>query len=218
MNLKTSLLLPGFLLIAASLAAQSVEQTVSFDHAATYTEVTESVKHVDSSFFTGSFDPFDSSLGTLDSFVIAWDVSNTVTGTLNGSGGAPSASVGGLLTLNGTQYDTFAIGNGTGGPPGTPYSFSIAIAATNTFLVSGAGTDYASEFLDAVTGASPFTVAYSSAVSVSPTGAMTFDVATLGDLTVTYNYTPAAVPEPATFAAILGLAVLAGTILARRRA
>jgi hypothetical protein len=194
-----------------------VEQTVAFDHAATYTAVTGSVEHVDASFFTGSFDPFDSSLGTLDSFVIAWNVSNTVTGTLNGSGGAPSASVGGPLTLNGTQYDVFANGIGTGGPPGVPYSFSMPIAATNTFLVSGAGTDYASAFLDAVTGASPFTVAYSSAITVSTTSAMTFDVATLGDLVVTYNYTAAAIPEPAACAAILGLAVLAGTILVRRR-
>lgn len=215
-----ALLLLGSMIAAASLSAQTSVQTVTFDQSTTFTAASGSVQLVDSSFFTGSFNPFNSALGTLDSFEIEWTLANTGTGNFGASGGSISESVSGQLTLNGSIYHAGVLGaNGTGGGPNGTIALSAPIGETDTFLVSGAGTDYAAAYLTAVTGTDPFTLAFTAPVNFSiSSGTATFDAATSGSVKLTYHYTAAAVPEPATYAAIAGLLVLGLALWHRRRA
>jgi hypothetical protein len=216
----TTILLIGVALSATvALRAQTVVQTVNFNETATYTEASGTVEHVDSTFFTGTFNPFDASLGTLDSFVIEWTLANTGAGTLGSLGGSLSLTVSGSLALDGDIYHGGVVGfQGTGGPPNAPFSLSAPVTATDTFLSSGAGTDYDIAFLTLVTGESDFTIAYTAPVEFSiVSGSATFDASTIGNVTLTYNYTAANVPEPATAAALAGLGALALAALRRRR-
>lgn len=185
---------------AASLHAQTVVQTVNFNETATFTAVSSSVQLVDSSFFTGTFDPFDDSLGTLTGYVIEWNLTNTASGT---HGGSMSMSISGSLTFNDDVYQGGVVASQSiGGMPGSSFSFSRPIEETHTFLVSEADTEDELAYLDAVTGGSTFTLAYTSPINFSPGGSSTFDAATSGNVTLTYHYT--AVPEPSTYAAIFG--------------
>lgn len=202
---------------SVNLRAQSVVQSVNFSESTTYPAVSGSVQHVDASFFLGTFDPFNDALGTLDSFQIEWNLTNTGTGNFGGSGGSISLSVVGALTLNGSGYHNAVTGNdATGGPPNGAFSLSAPIAVTDAFLVSGAGTDYDSAYLAALTGNSTFTLGYTAPVNFSVSGLATFDASTLGSATLTYNYTPAAVPEPSTYTAIFGTLALAAACFRRR--
>ena len=212
------LLLGLALATSAGLHAQTVVQTVNFNETATYTTVTGSVQLVDSSYFTGTFDPFDDALGTLDSFVIEWTLANTGTGNLGGSGGSISLPLAGALTLNGDTYQGDVVDvDAAGGPPNTAFALSVPITESDVFLVSGAGVDYDLAFLDTVTGEDPFTLAFTSSVTFSVSGSTTFDAATIGNVTLTYHYTAASVPEPATAAALAGLGALTFAITRRRR-
>lgn len=216
MKLSRILFLALVLFGVVGLRAQTVVQTVNFSESDTFTAVTSSVQLVDSSFFIGTFDPFDDSLGTLTSYVIEWNLTNTGTGSFGGSGGSLSVSVVGSLTLNGNNYDNGVTGgNGTGGGPSQPFSVSASIERTNTFLVSEADTEDELTYLTAVTGANTFTLGYTAPVNFSiGFGSATFDASTSGSVTLTYNYT--AVPEPSTYAAIIGALAL-GFVTWRRR-
>lgn len=200
----------------SALQAETVVQTVHFDETATYTGATSDVQLVDESFFVGTFDPFDGSLGTLTGFVIEWSLENTATGNLGASGGSVTLVLVGPLTFNGGTYQFITpVVDTIAGAPNTPISLSLPFGQTDTFLVSGAGSDYDSAFLDAVMGDAPFTLAFGSAVSFSVAGSATFDAATLGTVTLTYNYTP--VPEPSTYVAFAGVFMLGVAVWHRRR-
>ena len=187
-------------------------QTVNFSEADTFTAVSSSVQLVDSSFFTGTFDPFDDSLGTLTSYAIVWNLTNTASGT---HGGSMSMSISGSLTLNGDVYEGGVVASQSiGGPPGASFSFSRPVEETHTFVVAEADTVDELAYLAAVTGGSTFTLAYTAPINFTPGGVSTFDAATSGSVTLTYHYT--AVPEPSTYTAILGgLAI--GFVAWRRR-
>lgn len=210
-------LFSGLALIGvAGLHAETVVQTVNFSESATYTAVNGPVQLVDSSFFTGVFDPFDDALGTLDSFVIEWTLANTATGNLGGAGGSVSLTVTGSFTLNGDIYRGGVVGaDGGGGPPNGPIALSAPIAEIDTFLVSGAGADYDADLLAAVSGEDTFIIGFSAPVDFSVSGSATFDASTVGDVKLTYNYS--AVPEPAGVAGLAGLGALAFAACHRRR-
>lgn len=212
MKLSRILLLTLVLFGVNGLRAQTVVQTVNFSESDTFTAVTSAVQLVDSSFFTGTFDPFDDSLGTLTSYVIEWNLTNTASGT---HGGSMNMSITGSLTLNGDVYEGGVVANqAIGGPPGASFSFSQPVEETHTFVVSEADTVDELTYLAAVTGGSTFTLAYTAPINFTPGGLSTFNAATSGSVTLTYHYT--AVPEPSTYAAILGgLAI--GFVMWRKR-
>lgn len=198
------------------LQAATVEQTAHFNESATYTNVSSAVQLIDTAFFSGTFDPFDNSLGTLTGFVIEWSLESTATGNIGPAGGMVTLQLLGPLTINGSTYQFITpILESFGGAPNSPIALSVPFVQTHTFLVSGAGDDYDSAYLDAVMGDAHLTISFGSAVDYSVSGSATFDAATLGTVTLRYNYT--AVPEPATFTAFAGVAMLGVAAWHRRR-
>ncbi len=198
--------------------AQTTVQTVEFNFTENYNEAAATTfTHVGSSFFTGSFAPFDASLGTLDSFVVSWNLANAVDGTFGGSGGSVLIELDGGLTLNGISYTTVRNGNSRGGAPGSAVAYSVPTISETTFLVSAAGETYDPRLLDAVAGATSFGLSYASPVTVQVSGSAVFDVITSGAVSLTYNYTASAVPEPASGAMLLGGFAGMGAMMRRRR-
>lgn len=206
-----------FLSAVAGLQAATVVQTVEFDYSDSYVlPAGESVSHVDATFFSGSFLPFSASLGTLESITISWVVENTVSGNTNASGNTPQLSFGSSLYVNASSYSGMGGGGSTGGPPGTPFSMPANTSNTTTLQVADFGGSYDPAILAAITGVDSYDVSYPSAITLANLSAhdMAFDVVTSGTVTVTYNY--AAVPEPASCAALVGLVAL-GFVASRRR-
>lgn len=169
---------------------------------------------------TFTVNPFNSALGTLDSFTFAWVLSMTADGVGADSSGFLSISYGGTAYVNADSYAGGGNGGSTGGA-GTFSPLSKSTSLTHNYLPANAGSSYNPAFLAAVTGGSTFSMTfkngtgstafatYSSVVSATST----YTTA----LTVTYNYTgaPAAVPEPSF--AVAGLALAAATVVVRRR-
>lgn len=144
----------------------------------------------------GPFDPFDPSLGTLNSFTISWSSTLTTSGVVNSSAnGSFNASIGGNFCVNDVSYAGTGNGSGTGDTTAAALGpISVPIAATNVFKVSEAGSVYNSSFLSAVTGSTGFILSYinSSAVAtVSYSNLTSLTSSLIGTVTLTYNYTPA---------------------------
>lgn len=176
--------------------------------------------------FAFSLQQFDTSLGTLNSINIQFDV--LVSGDFTVTNGNPTHDG----TLTGLLQSTFTL-DGPGGlgtlstlnpsaslgshnvAAGTTYSFSVlGVSASDSYAVSladfglfvGGGTVDFSSF---------FTSFTSPVANFTP---ITFlqDLFGQAEVTITYDYNSSEVPEPATFAiAGVGLAVIA--IKARRR-
>lgn len=173
------------------------------------------------------FSPFDSSLGTLDSFQIVWSVSQSASGTVASTVVAPSGK--GILTpqLNGTpsiagnRYGGLADSVTVVGDPSDSIPLTTAQNTSDeTWLPENAGSTYNPAFLATVTGASDFDLTLTNSsgpvafVSYTELSSVSADLA--GSVTMTYTYTPAAVPEPSTW--ILGVgAVACGCVVRCRR-
>ena len=152
------------------------------------------VELVNSSFFNTNMLPFDPSLGTLQSFTVKWEnISGTLSGTGGpGTGGSASGNfTGGSFMIAGSPYAGGGGGNGNGAAPDAPLEVifpASPIASEQTFPVTGGTYDPA--ILTAVTGTSPFAVAFTSAASVSYTNVVDLAASVTGKVTLTYTYAP----------------------------
>jgi hypothetical protein len=169
---------------------------------------------------TFTVNPFNSALGTLDSFTLAWSISMTGDGVGDAGGGGMSIGYGGSAFVNTTTYN--GIGNGAGTSGIGPFStLSKSDSMTNAYTVANAGVTYDPVILAAITGGSTFSMSYKNGSSntayASYTNVVSATSTFTAGLTVTYNYTaaPAAVPEPSV--AVVGLALAAATVVVRRR-
>jgi hypothetical protein len=198
--------------------AATVSRTVNFSDTRSASG-TGDFFHADSNGLIGTgFNPFDSSLGTLRSFQIAWTVTITASGTTSASGGSLSQSQGGSLFLNTAAYWSMGGGNSTGGGPNVPIGpISADATATNLFLVSGAGTSYDPALLAAVTGGSSFDLKYASPVKTSYATMASVNSVMNGSVTLTYTYDPAANPVPEPTSMAIGSVLFTGLIAMRRR-
>ena len=164
-----------------------------------------------------SVNPFNSSLGTLDSFTTVWNLNITGSGVGADSSASLTVQYGGTVYVNSSSYNGTGNGDSTGGA-GPFTTLSKSSTMTNTYTVANAGITYDPAILTALTGGSQFSASYSN--GTSNTAYATYVNATsatatfTAGLTVTYNYT-AAVPEPSF--AVVGLALAAGTVVVRRR-
>jgi hypothetical protein len=210
--------LPACILVGAvtftvtSMQAATVVQTTPFSFTISGTESGSGtvINHtiVTLGDLTATFTPFDASLGTLESFTLAWDL--TITGSISpGTGMALSGGGDGGLRMAGITY------GGTGGGGGGASSGSFTLTPSKTFLVSDAGI-YDSAILAAATGDSNYVVY----MNMGPTlqiqnyvDGQTYEASTTGNVTMTYTYT--AVPEPSTYALCAGGVML--VVVAWRR-
>ena len=109
-------------------------------------------------------------------------------------------------------------GNNTGGGPNVPIGpISADATATNSFLVSEAGTSYDPALLAAVTGGSSFVLKYASPVKTSYSSMASVNSVMNGSVTLTYTYDPAPNPVPEPTSLAIGSVLFTGLIAMRRR-
>jgi hypothetical protein len=153
-----------------------------------------------------SFAGFNTSLGTFVSVSYAVDYKFSATINFNGGSGAGSFAVAGPYLLVGQSGTT---AGASAGPNFSSISASGNYEETQSGLTGGSFT---SGLVD-----SPYTFglqSYSNFSGGGQYGAYGTLALTSGTVTATYNYTPTAVPEPASLS-LLGLA--APALLGRRR-
>lgn len=190
------------------LSAQSVVQSQNFSASAYLDTPGYNQIIVPSTLLDATFQPFDSSLGTLESFTIAWTLAVTWDYVV-GDGGNHSVGISGTLFLNDTGY------SGTGGGNGhsLPGSGSLSIDRTPSSTFGPADATLWS----LVTGASAFDARFTTPVEVTILGDASVDLTLASTATLTYAYTATAVPEPGTFALLSGLVALVPVCFRRRR-
>lgn len=161
--------------------------------------------------------PFDIGLGTLDSVDVDWYWGASFSGiTSLEFGGGASISMGGNISLANVQYNGRGTGNGTGGPPNTPFSVAVSpVTLHNNFAAAGAGVSYDPAIWAAFNGNSsyPAKLALTSSF-LSYNGLASGTFTSNADLVVNYNYT---IPEPSA-CALLGLGALSLAVRRRRAA
>lgn len=171
------------------------------------------------------FNPFDSGLGTLNSFTIAWSFILATNATTGGSGGSIGASLSGSYSIDAIGYSGNGGGFGNGNGPNSPVSANTSnLASSITFLPADAGDSYDPAILATITGGSPYTLTWGSLGSgLLGTFSLT-DISTAivtiepgSGVTVTYDYTPSAIPEPSTYLAIAGFTMIGAVMYIRRR-
>ncbi len=165
--------------------------------------------------FTMMVNPFDPTLGTLESFTIAWAPGSMSFSAYSNPGG--SASAGGELrgtaiSLNGIDYSGLT-GSAFGNPnPGGGISATASLGNfSHSYVAASAGSSYDRRLLQAVTGADPVALSVGGNFNYSYRNIINGSVTMTVPVTVTYTYTP--IPEPS--AALLG--GLGALALLRRR-
>jgi hypothetical protein len=190
---KAMPILLGAIALAASLTAETVTQSADFAKSDVYTG-SGSKELVSSVFFSADLQPFDASLGTLQSFTVKWEASGLLTGTVGpDSSGSASSSFGGSFYLAGSGYGGAGGGNGGGAGPGQSLEVIFPptpIVSEKTFTVAEAGVTYDPAILAAITGTSPFAAAFDSAVTVNYTNVVDLAASVTGTVTLTYTYEP----------------------------
>jgi hypothetical protein len=206
----------ALLSFASSTYAVIIVQTVTYD-ASDYSGsvVTNGFSNnaINPLVVTDDFTPFDPALGTLNSVTLGLSLAFQIDWTDPNPSTSPSIGGGVNIVWNRNGPGEANI-YGTGGGNGTGPSASGSLAMS----MNTVGTTPGNFNFDLSNFSSPYTL---SIVGVSMTvggsnGATVDYQLTSGSLSVTYDYT-AAVPEPATYAALAGLSAL-GLALLRKRA
>ncbi len=209
-----SLLLVLLSAVAANAATSVQTETLSFTKTFSGT-ATESIPML--STFTMAVDPFDPSLGTLDSFTISWAPFGSYSSTVISSspGGNTNANLGGVVYLNNTAFNGIGgAGNGSASTngliTGTLAFPSGPIVTTVQAATPGSTTNQA--LLALVTGSGPLALRWDTPLGLGY-GYVTDGTVTVGVVgTMTYNYT--AVPEPS--AMVLGAVGMLACLRRRR--
>jgi hypothetical protein len=163
---------------------------------------------------------FDPLLGTLDSVTIGFTLGYSASayfGTTNAM--AELRTVGGTLFLGGYGYNGTGGSNGAYGVAGNTSTFPFSISHDWTANRNGGGFNPA--IWPALQGSGTVLWKYDGNMKFSLNDyapeANGTALLTSANLTVTYGYTPQ-IPEPATYAAIVGVGVLGLVCWRRRRA
>ncbi len=223
MGLFKSFLCGLVVLLSASCGlsqAATISQTFNFSDTQTASGTGRIVHATTAGIIATDFDPFNISLGTLQSFAIDWTATVTASGVTSSSGGSLNTQLGGTLYIATDVYDGTGNSNGNGSGPNTAVGpVSATINKSNLFLVSNSSVTYNPALLATVIGGSPFSITYSSPSNDTIyTGYSTMASITsslTGSVTLTYNYDAATVPEPTSFA--IGSILCMGLLAMRRR-
>ena len=154
---------------------------------------------VSSGFFTATVQPFNPALGTLTSFGVTYQLDGVMTGSVgdDGESGAVAASLGGTFAINGIIFNGWGGGGGSLDSPyfqGQPIEESFKAEPFETTLNVAAG-GFNPALLPAVTGTEPFTLGFSSAVSLSYVNVADLAASFSATMTMVYNYETPAGPE-----------------------
>lgn len=200
-----------------SVQAGVVTQTKTFSNTQTNSG-TGVIAHAGAAGLSESFNPFNGALGTLDSYTVDWSTTISASGTTSSSGGNFNVQQGGTYYFGTSSYGGNGGGDGSSAGPNTFISSRTAVVThTKTFLPSQAGQTYDPAILGLVTGSTPFSLKYmGSPNTIYATFTTMADITSTltGSVTLTYNYTGAPVPEPASM--WIGASLLAGTVGFRR--
>jgi hypothetical protein len=160
---------------------------------------------VTNDFFTATFQPFNPSLGTLQSFTIQCEIGGLLSGTIGGDGdeGSANASLGGTLSLGGIAFNGTGGGNNGVGSTGEPIEVNFAIPTfEQTLTAANAGVTYHPGLLTTVTGTEPFPLSFSmppqtnSTVMVGYANVADLAASVSSTITLTYTYeTPSGAVE-----------------------
>lgn len=216
----------GFVLAVGSVGvgvseAGVVTQTRSFQDIKTVSG-SGTFTHIGGEGLDFSVNPFNASLGTLNSFTISWSFNVLISGVAGASLPNVGTSFSGGLWVEDQNYWGYGNGTSLGGNPNASFGpASAGGTATANFYPSGAGSSYAPQILSYITGSNPFDLryyAYGSDVSSGfyGTNVVSYRSELDIDMTLTYNYTAAPVPEP-TSMAIFGLGTLGVVYRTRRK-
>jgi hypothetical protein len=156
---------------------------------------------VNPGYFNATLEPFNTSLGTLQSFTIKCQLDGQLSGSVGGEGesGAVQASMGGTFLIDGNSF------YGTGGGGGSlddvfftgqqiDVPFTIA-PMEYTLLASDAGGMFNPAILSTITGSSPFTLSFTSGVKVQYLNVADLSASFNSTITLVYNYDTAAGSE-----------------------
>lgn len=166
--------------------------------------------------FTATAQPFNTLLGPLISFEIAWNITMTGAGIAGDPGGSiGSSGGGGSYYVEGASYSGNGSGGGDSGGFNESLSFSFNVANSTQFLVSDAGIFYNPTILAAVLGGSSFSLLWDTGYAVSDSNMQTLSGTAIGTATLTYTY----LPEASTNVALgLAFAAVGGVVWRRRNA
>ncbi|WP_367871632.1 hypothetical protein [Luteolibacter sp. Populi] len=151
---------------------------------------------VSSGFFTATVQPFNPALGSLTSFGVTYQLDGVMTGGVGNESesGAVAASLGGNFAINGIIFNGWGGGGGSLDLPyfpGETIEEPFSADPFETTLNVAAGLFHPG-LLTAVTGTQPFTLAFSSGVSLSYVNVTNLAASFSATMTMVYNYeTPA---------------------------
>jgi hypothetical protein len=200
--------LVGLESINQKVQAVTTTQTLNFNQSIPISGSLNNGQLLSNNFFSGTVFPFDSNLGTLNSFAVNWNIDVALNATTNSNSGGISLGLGGSLFLDGTNYDGMGNGNGNGAAPNSSFNFTFNTANTRNFLVSNSGVTYNPALLNSVTGNSNFNLLYQSPLSASYSNIDSGTATVTGSATLTYDYQTASVPFE--FTPSLGLLTMGG--------
>lgn len=154
--------------------------------------------------FVVTVQPFDTSLGVLDSFKVDWALDFSASGVVGTAdiSGSLAGSAGGTLYFGAASYASDGGGGREGGVSDDSLSIAFSVSDVTTFLPANAGVTYSPSILSDVLGASAFDLRLSSGYSLTYSNIDDLAGSVTGRAILTYDYTAAApaVPLPATVA------------------
>ena len=216
----------GFLCLAVAspLPAAAITSIQTFNYSFSYSSFVESASQAEvpgATSLSYTVQPFNASLGTLNSVTIAWTSSGSATGTAGSSlsGSSLNLRAGGSLLVGSDGYDGYGCGGGGGAQSGNSFAAAITTSPcgrTRIFTLAGAGSSYNPSIWTTLNSGSPYSIVFDknandpAVVSFTYTN-MSAGAATFGtDVTVTYDYTPSTVSDVPAPLPLLGAAAAWG--------
>lgn len=156
-----------------------------------------------------SVEPFDASLGTLNTATIEWNTGaiGTVVVATGTDGGSLGFDFGGGVNLNAFAYGGYGGGGGNGAGSGQTIGVNLAPqGTTNTFSAANAGVTFDPGIWAAILGSTPYTLSYTGSYPggtpyrITSTNIASGNASMTTTATVRYDYSPsnpiAPVPGP----------------------